>query len=80
MRTVGTVEARLRWAELLTKVSEGETFRITRRGIPVATLVPAYESEVRSLTPAVEKIRESLKGARLDGMKIKDLINEGRRF
>ena len=80
MRTVGAVEARLRWAELLTKVSGGQIFRITRRGVPVAKLVPAYESEVGSLTAAVEKIRESRKGARLGGMKIKDLINEGRRF
>jgi prevent-host-death family protein len=77
MRTVGTVEARLRWAELLTKASKGETFRITRRGIPVARLVPA---DTRSLIKVAEKIRENRKDASLNGTKIRDLISEGRKF
>ena len=80
MRSVGTVEAKLRWAELLTKASKGETFRITRRGIPVARLVPAYESDTRSLIKVAARIRENRKGASLNGTKIRDLINEGRKF
>jgi prevent-host-death family protein len=80
MRTVGTVEAKLRWAELLTKASKGEPFLITRRGIPVARLVPAYESNTRSLIKVAAKIREKREGASLNGTKIRDLINEGRKF
>lgn len=33
-----------------------------------------------SLSAAAARIREIRKGARLDGLKIKDLVNEGRRF
>jgi prevent-host-death family protein len=80
MRTVGTVKAKLRWAELLTKASKGEPFLITRRGIPVARLVPAYESNTRSLIKVAAKIREKREGASLNGTKIRDLINEGRKF
>lgn len=80
MKTVGTAEAVLRWSELLTKVSAGESFRITRRGIPIATLVSADKSEKSSSITVADKIREIRKRANLNGMKIKDLINEGRRF
>jgi prevent-host-death family protein len=45
MRQVGAYEAKTRLAALLEDVGRGETIVITRRGKPVARLVPASSSE-----------------------------------
>ncbi len=66
--------------ELLRKVSQGETIRITRRGVPVAKLIPAEEAERKDLKNVVREIREIRQGAMLGGLTIRELINEGRRY
>ena len=78
MKTVGAFEAKTHLNELLTRVSRGETIRITRRGIPVAKLVPAAEGEQKDLKQLVREIREIRKGASLQGLSIRELIDEGR--
>ena len=80
MKTVGTFEAKTHLSELLARVSKGESIRITRRGIPVAKLVPAEEGEQKDLKKIVREIREISKGASLGGLTIRELINEGRRY
>ena len=80
MKTVGAFEAKTHLNQLLKRVSEGETIRITLRGVPVAKLVPADEQEVKDLKQAVRQIREVRKGARLNGITLRELINEGRRY
>jgi len=45
MATVGSFEAKTKLAELLDRVEAGETVTITRRGKPVAKLVPATVDE-----------------------------------
>jgi len=80
MKTVGAFEAKTRLNELLRQVSEGETIRITRRGVPIAKLVPADDGERRDLKQLVRDIREIRKGASLGGLSIRELINEGRRY
>jgi len=66
--------------ELLRQVSQGETIRITRRGIPVAKLVPAEDGEHKDLKQIVRDIREIREGANLRGLSIRKLIDEGRRY
>jgi prevent-host-death family protein len=80
MKTVGAFEAKTHLNQLLKRVSKGETIRITLRGVPVAKLVPADEQEVKDLKEAVRQIREVRKGARLNGITLCELINEGRRY
>jgi prevent-host-death family protein len=80
MKTVGAFEAKTHLNELLRQVSQGETIRITRRGIPVAKLVPADDEERKDLKQLVREIREIRKGASLGGLTIRELINEGRRY
>lgn len=60
---VGVSEARSRWSALLKRVSIGEAVQITRRGLLVATLVPADFRERVDLKKMVEEIRELRKGA-----------------
>jgi prevent-host-death family protein len=80
MKTVGAFEAKTHLNELLQRVSKGETIRITRRGVPVAKLVPADEAKKRDLTKIVREIREIRKGISLKGLTIREMINEGRKY
>jgi len=80
MKTVGVSEARTHLYELLQRVSNGETIRITRRGIPIAKLVPDEEGKNKDLKKIVREIREIGKGASLKGFTIRELIDEGRRY
>lgn len=79
MREVGSFEAKNKLSSLLDQVERGAEIVITRRGKPVAKLVPAAPGFDREKAKrAAEGLREASKGLRLRGLKIKDLINEGR--
>ena len=80
MSSVGSFQAKTHLAELLDRVAKGETIEITRRGIPVAKLVPARAADPDSLKRIAHEIRELRKGNRLRGLRIRDLIDEGRRL
>lgn len=80
MREIGAFEAKNRLGTLLDWVEQGEEVVITRRGKPVARLVPNAPAHNREdARAAVARIKEMRKGVTLGGLKIKDLINEGRR-
>jgi prevent-host-death family protein len=80
MKTVGAREARADWHSLLKQVSEGETITITRRGVPVAMLVPVAPKSTRDPAELIKEMLEFRKGRKLDGVSIRELIAEGRRF
>ena len=81
MLEIGAFEAKNKLGSLLDAVERGEEIVITRRGKPVARLVPAQAGFDRERARrAVEGIIERSKGVTLGGLKIKDLINEGRRW
>jgi prevent-host-death family protein len=80
MKTVGAFEAKTHLNELLKRVSQGESIRITRRGIPVAKLVPDRQDEEKDLKKIVCEIREIRNGSNLGGLTIRELIDEGRRY
>lgn len=80
MKEVGAYEAKTRLSELLDEVSGGETVVITKRGLPVARLVPVDDGS-RSLEQAKQgllAVRETVKPYGEGG--IRELIDEGRRF
>ena len=58
MREIRTTEAKARLAELLRAVENGETVAITRRGKPVAHLIPASDRERDRRQEAVARFRE----------------------
>ena len=79
MRKVGAFEAKNKFGQLLDWVEAGEAVAITRRGKIVACLAPpggAFNAEAANA--AVERIRARRRGATLGGVKIADLIAEGR--
>ncbi|HKR84640.1 MAG TPA: type II toxin-antitoxin system prevent-host-death family antitoxin [Terriglobales bacterium] len=78
--TVGAYEAKTHLSELLDRVEAGEEITITKHGAPVAKLVPAKrESSIEERTAAIQRIQKLASGLSLRGVKIKDLIREGRR-
>jgi prevent-host-death family protein len=79
MREIGAFEAKNRLGTLLDWVESGEEVLITRRGKPVARLVAAAPGFDRAKARrAADGIIEARRGVTLAGLRIKDLINEGR--
>ncbi len=78
MKTVGAFEAKTHLSRLLDKVEQGEKITITRRGTPVARLVPVEKEEKPDVSVVIERIRELRKGITLGGLSIRDMIDEGR--
>ena len=79
METIGVYEAKTHLGQLLERVAKGERFIITKHGVPVATLQPAEPAEKRPVREVIEELLEFRKGNRLNGLKIKDMIEEGRK-
>ncbi len=80
MATVGAYEAKTHLPQLLDRVAHGETITITRHGVPVAMLVPAPEAQQKNIKEVIEALREFRRGKTLEGLTIRQLIDEGRRF
>ncbi len=79
MMEVSTFEAKNRLSALLAEVERGVEITITRRGVPVARLVPANPGFDRERARrAAAGLREASRGVTLGGLRIKDLVDEGR--
>jgi prevent-host-death family protein len=80
MAEVGAFEAKNTLSALLDQVEKGVEVTITRRGRPVARLVPAEPGVDRARARrAADSLLARRKGVSLRGLRIKDLIDEGRR-
>jgi len=78
--TIGAYEAKTHFSHLLERVETGEEITITKHGSPVAKLVPVKrKSTPEERRAAIERIKKLSQGITLGGLKIKDLLNEGRR-
>ncbi|HPO07610.1 MAG TPA: type II toxin-antitoxin system prevent-host-death family antitoxin [bacterium] len=80
MKTIGSHEAQTHLAKLLKQVSQGEEITITRRGVPIARLVPVDKINRDDVRKAVEEIRSLRKGLTLGGLSIGEMINAGRKY
>lgn len=79
MKTVGAYEAKTHLSRLLNKISKGERFVITRHGTAVAVLQPPERSQRNDPAAVIAEIRAFREQHRLDGLTIRELIEEGRR-
>ncbi len=80
METVGAFDAKNHFGELLDRVERGESVTITRQGKPIAQLVPTTSAQLRDRAQVIHDFLNFAKGRKLEGMKIRDMIEEGRRF
>ena len=76
---VGAFEAKTHLSELLEKVRRGDRVVITRRGVPVAVLVPASEVESHHVATVVQRIRELRERARRPYASVRSLRDAGRK-
>jgi len=77
---VGSSEARKQLSKLLDRVADGENVMLTRRGIPVAMLVPMDQlTGPMSRLKAIAVIRQNAARNRLAGLMVRSLIRQGRR-
>ncbi|RMD97650.1 MAG: type II toxin-antitoxin system prevent-host-death family antitoxin [Calditrichaeota bacterium] len=78
--TLGVLEARTHWSELLEMVHQGTEVIITKRGKPIAKLIPVrkdgarMKAEMETILKEFDQIRQRVQG-KID---IKALIAEGR--
>ena len=79
METVGAYEAKTHLSKLLDQVSRGERILIERHGAPLAILQPADASKRKPAREAVDDMKRFGAGRRLEGLTIREMIDEGRR-
>jgi prevent-host-death family protein len=79
MQTVGSYEVKTHFRALLDRVAEGEQITITRRGVPVAMLVPSPDVQKANVRDTIHTMLDFRKGWKLEDLSICDLIDEGRR-
>jgi prevent-host-death family protein len=81
MQTVGAFEAKTHLAELLDRVSRGETIIITRHGVPAARLVPVAAVQGKlSHQDVVDGMRALRRRVKPDSMSVREMVEAGRRF
>jgi prevent-host-death family protein len=76
---VGAFEAKTHLSELLEKVRRGDRVVITKRGVPVAVLVPPGEMEGREVAGVFEQLREIRERARKPYVSARSLRDAGRK-
>ena len=80
MDTVGAFDAKTNFSALLERVERGEQIVITRRGKPVARLMPIATARKGKVSDAMAKLRKLRKGATLGGLSWKELRGAGRKY
>ena len=79
MESVGAYEANTHLPKLLERVAEGHRITITKHGVPVAVLVPYDVEKNVDVREVIRSLREFREGNRLEGLTIREMIEEGRR-
>lgn len=82
MKKMGAFDVKTHLSKVLEEVQEGQEILITKRGEPMALLIPygKSSSNTKSLISNFRKWRKNITWrAEKDGMSIKDAINQGRR-
>lgn len=78
-RTIGAFDAKTHLSELLERVSRGESFVITRRGVPVARLTPAESvAAAPSRDELLAQARQLRASVGASAAEIRSWVDEGR--
>ena len=80
MITVGAFEAKTHLSSLLDKVAGGEEVVITRHGKPVARLVAAADTDRTRSIAAMARLLEMRDKTPPAGVRMKELIEAGRKY
>ena len=78
METIGSFEAKTHWSSLLDKVALGQEIVITKRGRPIARLIPEIVEDTDQISTAISTLKAMRKGVILAGLDWKNLRDVGR--
>ena len=78
---IGAFEAKTHFSQIIEKVENGADFIITRRGKPVAKIIPFEQKPEMTFKEAIDRFRELRKRYRGEpgSFNIREAIEEGRR-
>jgi prevent-host-death family protein len=78
---IGAFEAKTHFSRILDKAENGEDFIITKRGKPVAKIIPFEKEPEMTRSEAIEKLKEMRKlyRGKPGSFNIRSAIEEGRR-
>ena len=80
MKSYGVFEAKTRFSELVEQAARGEEVLITRRGQPVARLVPAQSRDVEAIRRTIRDLKAFRERHSLGGIDWRELRDEGRKY
>ena len=80
MSEIGVFEAKTHLPRLLQRVQAGERFVITRHNRPVAELIPYRPRDSEKIRMAIVGLKQFQVEHRLDGLSIREMIEEGRKY
>ena len=80
MTQIGAFEAKTHLSQLLQRVEAGERFVITKHNRPVAELVPFQPSHSGRIRSAVETLKEFQKSHSLDGLSVRQIVEDARKY
>ena len=80
-QSIGAFEAKTHFSKIIEKAERGEDFVITRRGKPVAKIIPFEKEPEMSFKEAVEQLMEMRKlyRGKPGSFNIREAIEEGRK-
>jgi len=79
VRRIGAYEAKTHLPRLLDEVADGESITITKHGVAVAVLGPVSTRSSRTPHDAIVALRAFRRTHSLEGLSLRELIDEGRR-
>jgi prevent-host-death family protein len=79
---IGAFEAKTHFSQLINEVERGADYVVTRRGKPVAKIIPFEQKPEMTRQEAFEKLKEMRKLFRGEpgSFNIREAIEEGRRY
>jgi prevent-host-death family protein len=77
---IGTFEAKTHFSQIIEKVANGDDYIITRRGKPVAKVIPFEQEPEMSRLDALEQFKElrKLYRGKPGSFNVREAIKEGR--
>ncbi|OGA07966.1 MAG: hypothetical protein A2W68_15085 [Betaproteobacteria bacterium RIFCSPLOWO2_02_64_14] len=78
MERIGIYDAKVKLSQLIEAVEAGGEVVITKRGKPVARLVPPEAPRRKAPARAAKRIRALCDRLNIRGVRIRELIDEGR--
>lgn len=79
METIGAYEAKTYLSKLLERVAQGQSFTITKHGVPIAVLQPVESNQVVDRQSVIAQLHRFRVNHYLHGLTIREMIEDGQR-